>query len=163
MCRNTEHPRFCLSHFWIWNMNCYIDFWTPVNQSWAVADRLAEQNCNDPACVGHFYLLAFNSPQIHFKMTRPHFGSWWINISTHTLWWSPWPLFKKISTHCRVKWSQLFPLPVKFVQWPKSTWQWLQMASSHPAAHYLDYWLLQRQEELDQDSLSPPAYEILIL
>lgn len=44
---------------------------------------------------------------------------------------------KKLSTaHCRAKCSQLFPIPVKFVQWPKSTWLWLQMASSHPAAHY---------------------------
>lgn len=45
-------------------------------------------------------------------------------------------LKKKLSTHCRLKCSQLFPIPVKFVQWPKSTWLWFQMASSHPAAHY---------------------------
>ncbi len=99
-------------------------------------DRLAEQSCNEPASAGYSDLLAFDSPLWLSKVAGPHFGSWWINLSTYSLWWSPQLLFKKLSTHCRVKCSQLFPIPVKFVQWPKSAWQWLQMASSHPAAHY---------------------------
>lgn len=85
------------------------------------------QEYNDPACAGFF-----DSPQGNSKVT----GCQWTHSSTCTLWWSPRFSFQNLSTHCRLKCSQLFPMPVKFVQWPESTWLGLQMASSHPAAHY---------------------------
>lgn len=74
-----------------------------------------------------------------------------INSSTCTLRWSPRLLFPKSPPHCRLK---------SVVQ--------IHLAEvSHgiepSRCSLLDCWLLQRQEDLDQDSLSPPAYEILIL
>lgn len=78
----------------------------------------------------------FDSPQGHSKVKGPQFGRWRMNGRTHTTRRSHRLLFPKLSTQPQVKCCQLSPIPVKFVHWPLSTWLWLQMASSHPAARY---------------------------
>lgn len=113
----------------------HLDFWSKprLDLKLKLLQWFGLQYCNGPPCAGHFYALAFDSPLGNSKVT----GSRWTYSSTYTLWWSTRLSFKKkLSTHCRLKCSQLFPIPVKFVQWPKSTWLCFQMASSHPAAHY---------------------------
>lgn len=104
--------------------------WISVKGSWSSAAGPAEKLLNDPAGADDFQPRAFDSPQGQSKVARTQF---WVNRSTCTR--SGGPLFPKLSTHSRARCSQLFSIPVKFVQWPESSWLWLEMAWSHPAAH----------------------------
>lgn len=133
-----------------WNFKCVYPNWSQpafrvsgpkphLDPKPDLPQRFRRRCCNDPACAGHFYTMAFHSPQGNSRVT----GSRWTHSFTHTHTpcdghpgFHPPPKKKKLSTQCRLKCSQVFPIPVKFVQWPKSTWLWFQMASSHPAAHY---------------------------